>query len=463
MSLLETAPKHPATSARLPEDIQYLEAVLDRVIEEQAGSRQAGLVRTIRDLCGHLRHRFDPAEERRLVRLIGDWTSRRSGRSSAPSTSRSRWRTWPRKTWPCRCGGRWRSGAKKGSSGRSPPRWRASGGGESGPARAAAVLGAMDVCPVMTAHPTESKRRTILEQHRRLYLEIFRRENVIWTPRERRAIAEELAALLTALWQTGEIRLDKPTVHEEVYNGLFYFRETFFPALPRLYEKLENALEGRARRNARKNEKSRIPTFLRFGSWVSGDRDGNPAVTAEVTEWTARQQKDLVLDLYLGETQREIDNLTTSLRRIGASRELVRSIRRDVSRMGGEGKKILARNPYEPYRRKLSSSAPGWRTRERPTARAGTPAAGASRNGPLFPYAGPGEFTADLRLIRDSLAEHQGLRMAQRFVDPLIRQVETFGFHLATIDIRQESGVHRRTIAEIFGPAWRGSTRISTA
>lgn len=454
MSLLETAPKHPATSARLPEDIQYLEAVLDRVIEEQAGSRQAGLVRTIRDLCGHLRHRFDPAEERRLVRLIGGLDFKTLGQIvrafdlsfTLANLAEENLAMQVRRT------------VEKRGEERVLGSFAATMAGlrrrRIGPARAAAVLGAMDVCPVMTAHPTESKRRTILEQHRRLYLEIFRRENVIWTPRERRAIAEELAALLTALWQTGEIRLDKPTVHEEVYNGLFYFRETFFPALPRLYEKLENALEGRARRNARKNEKSRIPTFLRFGSWVGGDRDGNPAVTAEVTEWTARQQKDLVLDLYLGETQREIDNLTTSLRRIGASRELVRSIRRDVSRMGGEGKKILTRNPYEPYRRKLSLIHARLEDTRKANRARGT--AGASRNGPLFPYAGPGEFTADLRLIRDSLAEHQGLRMAQRFVDPLIRQVETFGFHLATIDIRQESGVHRRTIAEIFGPALAG-------
>ncbi|MBI3394046.1 MAG: phosphoenolpyruvate carboxylase [Nitrospirae bacterium] len=456
MSLIETAPRHPATSARLPEDIRYLEAILDRVIEEQAGPEVFRFVRTIRDLCGNLRHRFDSAEERRLVRLIAGLDFKTLGQIvrafdlsfTLANLAEENLAMQVRRTLEKR--GEERILGSFAATMADLRRRRI------GPARAAAVLGAMDVCPVMTAHPTESKRRTILEQHRRLYLEIFRRENVIWTPRERRAIAEELAALLTAIWQTGEIRLDKPTVHEEVHNGLFYFRETFFPVLPRLYEKLGNALEGRARRNGRRNEKDRIPTFLRFGSWIGGDRDGNPAVTAEVTEWTAREQKDLVLGLYLGETQREIDNLTTSLRRIGASRELVRSIRRDVSRMGGEGKKILARNPYEPYRRKLSLIRARLEDTRKANRASGAEAPGASRNGPLFPYAGPDEFLADLRLIRGSLAERQGLRMAQRFVDPLIRQAETFGFHLATIDIRQESGVHRRTIAEILRPALAG-------
>lgn len=451
MSLLQTAPRQPATSTRLPEDIRYLEAILDRVIEEQAGPEVFRLVRTIRDLCGNLRHRFDPAEERRLVRLVAGLDFKTLAQIirafdlsfTLANLAEENLAMQVRRTLEKRGEERVLGSFAATMTGLRRRRI--------GPARATAVLETMDVCPVMTAHPTESKRRTILEQHRRLYLEIFRRENVIWTPRERQAIAEGLAALLTALWQTGEIRLDKPTVHEEVYNGLFYFRETFFPVLPRLYEKLTAALERRGTATP-----GGVPTFLRFGSWIGGDRDGNPAVTAEVTEWTARQQKDLVLDLYLGETQREIDNLTTSLRRIGASRELVRSIERDVSRIGGEGKKILARNPYEPYRRKLSLIRARLEDTRKANRASGASNADASRNGPLFPYAGPGEFTADLRLIRDSLAAYQGLRMAQRFVDPLIRQAETFGFHLATIDIRQESGVHRRAIAEIFGPAVAG-------
>jgi phosphoenolpyruvate carboxylase len=289
---------------------------------------------------------------------------------------------------------------------------------------------------VITAHPTEVRRRTILEKYRKIYLLIFRRENPIWTEREKAMLREEVVVEIQKFYQTGDLFLQRPTVEEEVLNGLFYFRETFYPLLPNLYRELDHHL-----RSAFPGEPFPIPTFFRLGSWIGGDRDGNPNVTAEVTRWTLRTQKDFILSLYIASIHDLIGSLSQSSFRVGCSEELQDSLNEDGRTLPRLTQAIGSRNPYEPYRQKLSFIKARLEAARR--ANEGDPDGAEG-------YPSPEMFLSDLEMIRRSLSEHRGERIAEMEIDPMIRRVQTFGFHLARLDIRQESGRHRAALGEIL-------------
>ncbi|MBI3753680.1 MAG: phosphoenolpyruvate carboxylase [Deltaproteobacteria bacterium] len=296
------------------------------------------------------------------------------------------------------------------------------------------LLNQLAISPVITAHPTEVKRRTVLEKHRRIYLAIFRKENPIWTNREKEVIREEILGEVQKLWQTGDIRLESPKVEEEVQNGLFYFNKTFFEVLPMLHDELLYYL-----RKYYPNYNFSIPPLLSFGSWIGGDRDGNPFVTGEKTRWTLNSHKELVLSQYREIVSHLISRLSISRQLILPSKELLISIKKDARDMGVEGEKIIARNPHEPYRQKLSLI----KKKLENTA--------ANREG--FSYRDREEFIEDLNIIQRSLSAHKGERIARLEIYPLIWQTLTFGFHLAKLDIRQHSEVHRMAAAELLEKA----------
>jgi len=301
------------------------------------------------------------------------------------------------------------------------------------------LLNQLSICPVITAHPTEVKRRTVLEKHRRIYLNIFKKENPIWTPREKEAIRDEVVGEVEKLWQTGDIRLERPRVEEEVMNGLFYFNKTFYEVVPRVYEELKYQL-GRYYPGYDLS----IPPILSFGSWVGGDRDGNPLVTPETTRWTLNAHKDLILSKYLETVSGLISRLSISKHLIPPGQELILSLKEDAERMGLKGKEILSRNPHEPYRQKLSLV----KKKLENTRGQGS---GVRVQGEF--YRSPEGLIKDLTIIRDSLIENKGERIARQEIDPFLRQVEVFGFHLAKLDIRQHSEVHRQAIAELLEKA----------
>ncbi|MBI3756134.1 MAG: phosphoenolpyruvate carboxylase, partial [Deltaproteobacteria bacterium] len=319
------------------------------------------------------------------------------------------------------------------------------------PVKIQSLLNRLSIAPVITAHPTEVKRRTVLEKHRKIYLAIFKKENPIWTDREKELVREELLGEVQKLWQTGDIRLESPKVEEEVLNGIFYFNRTFFEVLPMLYDELFYQLG----RYYPECEFSIPPSLLLFGSWVGGDRDGNPFVTGEKTRWALMAHKELAISKYMEIISQLVSMLSISRQLILPSKELLVSIKDDARDMGVEGQKIAARNPHEPYRQKLSLMR---KKLENTLGRNGagveeTVTQGFSLEGVKpegLSYRTAEEFIDDLNIIKTSLYENKGERIAKLEILPFIRQAETFGFHLAKLDIRQHSETHRMAAAELL-------------
>ncbi len=305
------------------------------------------------------------------------------------------------------------------------------------------LLGQLTVELVFTAHPTEAKRRTALSKLRRVSRCLHDLDVRDLLPSERAEIERAIEAEVVALWQTDETRARRPTVLDEVNNALYYFQETLYDVVPLLYRDLESALA-----RYYPGEAFDVPPFLRFGSWIGGDRDGNPFVTNDVTEEAIRLQCALAIDLHsrsLGELH---PRLSQSTARVPASDELLDSIQADAGQFGDFGKSVLARWPSEPYRQKLGFV----RARLEAARRRVSGEADAVEYGRPsgIAYRRREELLADLEAVRRSLAENRGAAAARMWVDPLIRQVQVFGLHLARLDVRQHAGRHGDAIHELF-------------
>jgi phosphoenolpyruvate carboxylase len=294
------------------------------------------------------------------------------------------------------------------------------------------------VVPVLTAHPTEVQRKSILDIEMKITCLLEERDRVQLTPEEREANDEAVRRSVLALWQTRMLRHHKLAVIDEVANGLTYYDHTFLRELPRLYNRLEDDL---ARRYPQLPQRE-LPPFLRMGSWIGGDRDGNPFVTAEVLRTTLRMQSSRVFAFYL-----------TQLHKLGADLSQT-SIVVEVS----EALKALAErspdhSPHradELYRRALT----GIYARIAATARSLDQMEAQRHAIAEAPhYASAAAFAADLDVIRDSLAAHNSGLLARGRLRRLRRAVSVFGFHLAAVDLRQNADVHERVIAELFAVA----------
>jgi len=286
------------------------------------------------------------------------------------------------------------------------------------------------VSPVLTAHPTEVQRQSILDCER----EIAR---LLAAPQDAHR-DEALQREVLRLWLTSMLRLTRLEVADEISNGLAYFRMTFLAELPRLYADLEAAL-------AQRFGLERAPwlaPFLTVGSWIGGDRDGNPNVTAAVLQHALAQQAQLVLGHYLGEVHQLGKELSVSTRV-----KAVPAALRALAESSGDD------SPYrrdEPYRRALAGIYA--RLAASAAALAGLRAAPAPGS-TLPPYASAEEFAADLEIIAQALQEHGAGRLAQGRLAMLRRQASLFGFHLAPIDLRQSSDEHEAVVAELLARA----------
>ena len=290
-----------------------------------------------------------------------------------------------------------------------------------GPGFVRAVGSGLRVQPVFTAHPTEIRRHTAMAAHRRIYLLMVELEHRLWTDAERRERLDRLAAEIELLWHTGEVRLERPSVEEEVRGGLFFLRTILFDAIPELYRRLRTAL-----REA-DQAAPRPPPLLSFGSWMGGDRDGNPAVTADITRWSLGIQRAAVLDLYHERALSLVQRLSVSVHRAPFPHRLHAALVSDAERWPERFRAIQHRNPHEPFRQKAAVIA--WRLEE-------TAADGVAG------YASAEELLEELTLLQETLVEAGCGRVAGSVVEDLRRQVEVFGFHLAQLDIRQDSSVH---------------------
>jgi phosphoenolpyruvate carboxylase len=298
------------------------------------------------------------------------------------------------------------------------------------------LLDRLSVDLVFTAHPTEAKRRTVLAMLRRISHNLRALDALDLLPDEREAITQQIRHAIVALWQTDETRAERPTVLGEVSNGLYYFEETLFNVVPQVYRTLETAL---AREYP--GEMFTIPPFLRFGSWIGGDRDGNPLVTLDVTARTVRLHADLAIKMHLRAVAELIGPLSQSTRQVPVSRPLLDSLDADAQLFPNHADEIAARNPFELYRRKLSFIRKKLEaTRERVHGK------GLSEGA----YRRHEELLADLRFIRDSLLENRGGAVATGRLADFIRQVEIFGLHLARLDIRQQASQHRDALDELL-------------
>ena len=283
---------------------------------------------------------------------------------------------------------------------------------------------------MLTAHPTEAKRLAVLEQHRALYSSMVRRENQMWTPQEQNAIRDEIKVTLERLWRTGEVHRTKPIVAEERRNVVYYLQEVFPSVLKDLDLRLRQAWVEAGYNADTLTYPSTLPR-IRFGTWVGGDRDGHPFVTADVTRDTFRELRQATLQVLRDAVGALSRQLTMTRHEQTASDELLENIARLVAEMSAEP--VLQLRPEEPWRqfsllieKKLTYTL--------------------DNKG----YKSPFELGNDLHLLTRSLEGIGAGRITRSEVLPVIRLVDVFGFHGAVLDIRQNSQFHDRALVQIL-------------
>jgi phosphoenolpyruvate carboxylase len=334
------------------------------------------------------------------------------------------------------------------------------------------------IVPVFTAHPTEAARRSVMFKRRRIgeFLEMLDR---IPIPEQEIARLEELVlAEITSLWQTDEVRSRRPTVYDEIKMGLDYYDVSIFETLPGLYREIAEALRAAYGLEIEPHE---LPLVLRFGSWIGGDRDGNPFVTPQVTRDAIQLARGHLLVYYQGQLQRIIDLLTTSAQQRPVSRELLKRLKEYVTQVRTPEAQVFGEQyEFEYYRRfVICLKARIQRTMLHPGPHRGsqgarlpvmpyTLAQGQDELAQVLPpYCSAAEFLGDLETLRASLAANRGLRIARTLVDPLILQVRTFGLHLHTLDIRQHArvlaGALKEAIGDTVAPVLPGGLTAETA
>jgi phosphoenolpyruvate carboxylase len=295
------------------------------------------------------------------------------------------------------------------------------------------------VCPVLTAHPTEMQRKSILDREMELAQLLVERERVRLAPEEEEASTEAIRSAVLVLWQTTTLRRHKLAVIDEVVNGLSYYDRTFLGQLPRFYAALEDRLAEVAPAAGAEGE---LPSFLVLGSWIGGDRDGNPFVTADVLRQALRMQSTKALRHYLD----EVHALGGELSLGGA----MVTVSQPLQALADSSPDLSPHRREEPYRRVLS----GIYARLAATARE-LDGFEATRHavGTAPAYATAAELSAELAVIDRSLRMNGSLPLARGRLRRLRRAVDIFGFHLAALDLRQNSDVHERVIAELLKAA----------
>jgi phosphoenolpyruvate carboxylase len=313
-----------------------------------------------------------------------------------------------------------------------------------------ALVGRLSIVPVLTAHPTEARRRTLLLALRRCAESLERLDDPRLTPEEDADIRRRLREGVSVLWRTAELRADAPTPLDEVRTALVFFDETLFSLVPRVYRALDAALDAPAGRAAGPGDPAgdtgrsgtrpaRVPAFLRWGSWIGGDRDGNPSVTADLTERTLRIHADHVLRGHEVVATRLMQTIAAYMPAGGVARALASRLGRDAEELPEMDRQLRRRFPDEPYRRRFGFIAERLRRTRAHLTGVAAPLAGR--------YESPDELVAEIEEIQEALAADGLGRVAWGEVQDFRWQLETFGFHLASLEIRQHATVHRAAVA----------------
>src|SRR5580658_7980441 len=307
------------------------------------------------------------------------------------------------------------------------------------------ALRKIKVTPVFTAHPTEIARHTIRLKRRRIAAHLEHLDQLPLPDSEARDYESLILAEITALWQTDEVRLNKPTVRDEIHMGLDYFPIVLFETLPRLFAELEESLRD-VYGNEDDAETPGLLSFgslssgsLSFGSWIGGDRDGNPFVTAASTREALDMARQVIVDHYIAETTRLISQLSMSTRRIAVSPALAERVREYEEKLGEKYSRWKQITAAELYRHFLEFLIARLRFTRK-----------SSRH--EHAYKAPQQFEDDLLIIRDSLHANHGHRLAE-LVSPVLLKVRTFGFHLHALDFRQHASVQSQALLELASAA----------
>ncbi len=300
---------------------------------------------------------------------------------------------------------------------------------------ALAYLERVEVTPVFTAHPTEVARRVVLHKRRLIARQLEKLDRLPLTAAAAAHGQDAILAEVAAIWQTDTVRRERPLVNDEIRMGLDHYPKSLIIPLPEFYTEMAEAFREVYGMEIPPRE---LPTVVRFGSWVGGDRDGNPFVTPESTRTALRMARETALAYFLDAVTELRELLTSSLCRVGTDQALQAAFDRYLREISSLAPVVAALPACELHRKFLTCV----RYRLECTR-------AESANG----YPDAAAFAADLTLIRNGLASGRGERLARAYVDPILRQVQTFGFHLHAIDIRQHAKVHERAVRELAAGA----------
>jgi len=298
-------------------------------------------------------------------------------------------------------------------------------------------LARIEVILVFTAHPTEVARRTVLFKRQRIAAELEQLDQLPLTEMESEKHEQAILAEITALWQTDEVRRRQPSVRDEIRMGLYYYPSILFETLPALYEQLADDFR---EAYAHQLPANALPRVLRFGSWIGGDRDGNPLVTPECTRDALQIARETILGYYVERVNDLIWQLSPSTYQVPVSTQLQTALSSYESTVSAPELNPERHPPQEVYRRFLD-----YVLARLVLAR--------DEFNDTSAYKRAAEFREDLSVARESLAANGGERVARFLFDPLLRQVDTFGFHLHTLDIREHASVHKRALLEFSNVA----------
>ena len=320
------------------------------------------------------------------------------------------------------------------------------------------------VTPVFTAHPTEVARRTVMFKRRRIS-DLLEQLDRIPVPEEQlESLEQDIIAEITALWQTDDVRQSRPQVRDEIRMALDYYESSIFDTLPVLYSEVAASLEAEYKIDTGLAD---LPQLVNFGSWIGGDRDGNPFVTPDATREALAMARELLFAHYRRRLQHIFDHLAPSTRLVAVSPELNTLLDSYLAKLRDAGQTQLEnRLPFESGR--LLVACIMMRLGGTPHLSIHLP-----EQTPLPPYTRASELLEDLTVLRSSLIRNRGRRLAQIHIDPLMLEVRTYGLHLHTLDIRQHARVHAAAVRELSqtsgraaGPAltsdpWDGSPESS--
>ena len=446
----------------LAAEVRLMGSLLGQIVAEQAGAEVFDLVERVRRRAIALRQDDDPDERRRLDDDLGglDLATAEAVITAFAlyfqlvnlAEARGRVRALRRRERAAR------DGVLDDSAAEAVARLRKAGRSD---AELDALVGELSISLVLTAHPTEARRRTALVALRRCALLLERLDDPRLTRSEDREVRRRLREEITLLWRTSDLRSVAPTPLDEARTAMAIFDATLFTAVPRLYRVLDGALDppttrrraGSATDAGRTGTRPpRVPSFLAWGSWIGGDRDGNPGVTAEITERTLRIHAEHVLHGYEAVATRLQQTVAAATSADRVARSLASRLARDAEALPETDRQLRRRFPDEPYRQRFGFMAE--RLRRTRAALTGEPAPREGR------YADAAELDAELAELQDALVADRLDRVAWGEVADLRWQVGTFGFHLASLEVRQHATVHRAALEAIrVGAA--GSTEVA--